>query len=149
MKKVCCFAGHSDIYYTDEHYKSLSEKIENLIINENVTEFRVGNYGAFDRLCARAVRELKKKYTYINLILVIPYITSEIIKNKEYYENSYDTILVAEIPENTPQKLKIIKCNEFIVNTSDYLIYYINNHCTGADRTLEYAKKKELKTISI
>ncbi len=149
MEKVCCFAGHSNIYYTDEHYKSLSEKIENLIINENVTEFRVGNYGAFDRLCARAVRKLKKKYTYINLILVIPYLTSEIIKNKEYYESSYDTILVAEIPENTPQKLKIIKCNEFIVNTSDYLIYYIINHCTGADRTLEYAKKKKLITLSI
>ena len=149
MKKVCCFAGHSDIYYTGEHYKSLSEKIENLIINENVTEFRVGNYGAFDSLCSKAVRELREKYTYINLILVIPYLTSEIIKNKEYYENSYDTILVAEIPENTPQKLKIIKCNEFIVNTSDYLIYYVINHCTGADRTLEYAKKKELKTISI
>ena len=26
MEKVCCFAGHSNIYYTDEHYKSLSEK---------------------------------------------------------------------------------------------------------------------------
>ncbi len=98
MEKVCCFAGHSNIYYTDEHYKSLSEKIENLIINENVTEFRVGNYGAFDRLCAKAVRELKKKYTYINLILVIPYLTSEINNNKEYYENNYDAILVAEIP---------------------------------------------------
>ena len=149
MKKVCCFAGHSDIYYTDEHYQSLSEKIENLIINESVTEFRVGNYGAFDRLCARAVRELKKSYSYISLTLVIPYLTIEINSNKEYYENNYDEILIAEIPESTPKKLRIIKCNEYIVNTSDFLIYYVINHCTGADRTLEYAKKKGINVISI
>ena len=149
MKKVCCFAGHSNIYYTDEHYKSLSEKIEKLIINENVTEFRVGNYGNFDRLCVRAVSELKNKYPYITLILVIPYLTAEIIKNKEYYENDYDTILVADIPESTPKKLGIIKCNEYIADTSDYLIYCVINHCTGADKTLEYAKKKKLITLSI
>ena len=61
MKKVCCFAGHSDTYETEEIFSSLLSKAENLIINENVSEFRVGNYGNFDKLSAKAIRKLKEK----------------------------------------------------------------------------------------
>lgn len=148
MKRVCCFAGHSKLNVTDEILKSLTEKIENLIQNENVTEFRVGNYGDFDQASAQVVRELKKKYN-ITLILVIPYLSSKINNNKEYYEKEFDEILLAQITPNTPKKLGIIKCNEYMVNTSDFLIYYVKNHCTGADRTLAYAQKKKLVTVSV
>lgn len=83
MKKVCCFAGHSDIYDNGEIFSSVIKNAENLILNENVTEFRVGNYGAFDRLSARAIRELKKKYP-VKLVLIIPYLTSEINTDKDF-----------------------------------------------------------------
>lgn len=148
MKKVCCFAGHSDTYETKEIFSSLLSKAENLIINENVSEFRVGNYGNFDKLSAKAIRKLKEKHP-IKLILVVPYLSTEIIKNKEYYEKSFDEILVAPLPLNTPKKLGIIKCNEYIVDTSHFLIYYVLTHTTGADRTLSYAKRKKRITISI
>ncbi len=149
MKKVCFFAGHSKIYNMKEIFTTLIEKIENLIINENVTEFRVGNYGSFDSLSAKAVQTLKGKYPNIRLILVIPYLSTKINNNKEYYEKEFDEILVAPLPSNTPKRLGIIKCNEYVVNTSDFLIYYVKNHCTGADRTLEYALRKKLITIPI
>ena len=57
-----------------------------------------------------------------------------------YYEN-YDTILMADISENTPQKLRILKCNEYMVNTSDFIICYVE-HNGGAAKTLEFAQKK-------
>lgn len=84
MKKVCCFAGHSQIYNTEEIFTSITEKIENLIVNEKVTHFYVGNYGSFDKLSARAVRTLKEKYSHITLALVIPYLTKEITDEKAY-----------------------------------------------------------------
>lgn len=148
MKKVCCFAGHSDTYETEEMFTSLLSKAENLILNENVTEFRVGNYGNFDKLSAKVIRKLKEKYP-VKLILVVPYLSSEIIKNKEFYEKAYDEILIAPLSPGTPKRLGIIKCNEYIVDTSDFLIYYVLTHTTGADRTLSYALRKKLHIISI
>ncbi len=143
MKKVCCFAGHSRLPDSEKIYDSLLQKIENLILCENVNEFRVGNYGEFDSLYARTIRRLKEKFPYISLILVIPYLTYEINNNKKYYEERFDEIIIAPIPESTPKKLRIIKRNEYMVESSDFLIYYVINHTTGADRTLEYALRKE------
>ena len=67
MKKVCCFAGHREIADANELYRELISLIKKLIEEENVTEFRVGHYGDFDNLCAKAVRELKEKYLDIHL----------------------------------------------------------------------------------
>lgn len=115
MNKICCFAGHRDIYDSDDIYSKLITEIEKLITQHNVTEFWVGNYGRFDSLAARAVMELKSKYPHIQLSLVIPYITEKINEYKEQYYKMYDNIIMANIPEGTPIRLRIIKCNEYII----------------------------------
>ncbi|MBQ7975092.1 MAG: DUF1273 domain-containing protein [Clostridia bacterium] len=112
--------------------------------------FYVGNYGAFDRMCARAVRSLKKKYSFINLNLVVPYLTAEINDNKEQYYADFDCILLADIPETTPRRLGIIKCNEYMVKKSDYIICFVKYSWGVAAKTLEYAEsKKHIKIINI
>ena len=142
MKKICCFAGHGKFQYGKDIYSRLSETIEKLIITENVQEFWVGNYGNFDGISGTAVRRLKEKYPHIILNLVIPYLTSELNNNKEFYKNKYDNIIVADMPENTPKRLKIIKCNEYMVKNSDFLICYIEYSWGGAAKTFEFVKKK-------
>lgn len=146
MGKRCCFAGHGDFSYGEEEYEDLVEQIEKLILNENVTEFWVGNYGAFDRLAARAVKDLRKKYPHITLELVIPYLTVGISTDKEYYE-AYDGILVADIPAHTPQRFRILKCNAYMVDKADFLLCYVRHGWGGAAQTLEYAQKKEYLTV--
>ena len=148
MKKICCFAGHSKLSNTGVLYDKLTENIERLIIEENVSEFWVGNYGDFDRLCAKTVRCLKEKYD-IQLNLVIPYLTSEINKNKEFYYMNYDCILIADIPENAPKNLCILKCNEYMVKNSDFIICLVKYNWGGAFKTLEYAKNKKIKIINM
>ena len=96
MHKRCCFAGHSKIYHTDEIYDNLVNLIEKLITEENVSEFWIGNYGSFDGLSAKAVRNLKEKYPDVQLNLVIPYLTSDINEYKELYYEKYDHILMAD-----------------------------------------------------
>ena len=130
------------LYATEAIFQSLCYKIEEQMTKEHITEFWVGNYGDFDRLCARAVRELQKKYPLIRLCLVIPYITFEMNGNKTTYENHYDEIIMAEIPLGTPKKLWILKCNEYMVEHSDFLIGYVQHNRGGAYQTLQYAKKK-------
>lgn len=143
MSKRCCFAGHSKIYNTDDIYDNLVNFIEKLITVENVSEFWVGNYGSFDGLSAKAVRNIKRKYPYVQLNLIIPYLTVDINKYKEVYYKNYDRILIADLPERTPKKFQILKCNEYMVNNSDYIICYVLYTWGGASKTLEYAKKKK------
>ena len=143
MSKRCCFAGHSEIYNADSIYADLEKLVEQLITKENVKEFWVGNYGGFDKLSAKVIKALKEKYSDIQLSLVIPYLTVEINEYKEKYYEKYDEILIADISEKTPKRLKILKCNEFMVKNSDFLVCFVEFEWGGAAKTLEYAKKKK------
>ncbi len=143
MNKRCCFAGHSNICQTDDIYDSLIKLVEKLIATESVSEFWVGNYGDFDGLSAKAVRSLKEKYPDIKLNLVIPYLTSGINEYREVYYKKYDNILMAALPKNTPKKFQILKCNEYMVNSSDFLVCYVKHGWGGAAQTVEYARRKK------
>ena len=147
-KKRCCFAGHSDIWDS-----SLTEKIksvaEDLIVNHNVREFWVGNYGNFDGSAASVIRELQKTYSDVKLDLVIPYLTKSINEYKELYYKKCDNILIADIPENTPKRFHITKANEYMVNNSDFLICYIQRSWGGAITTYKYAKRKKLQIFNV
>ncbi|MBE7026808.1 MAG: DUF1273 family protein [Ruminococcaceae bacterium] len=143
MNKICCFSGHGKISYTDDVYEKLINLIEDLITNENVSEFWVGNYGNFDRLCAHAVRSLKQKHLSLTLNLIIPYVTNSINEYKQQYQKNYDNILIADISERTPRKLQILKCNEYMVDNSDFMICYVEYFFGGAGKVLEYAKRKK------
>lgn len=149
MRKICCFAGHSKLYGVEEIYEKLIAVIENLVKTEGINEFWVGNYGAFDRLCAGAVRKLKEKYPQIRLALIIPYLTCEINENKDLYRRNYDDILIADIPQNTPQKIQIIKNNEYMANNSQILVCYVKHSFGGAAKTAEYARKRKIRVLNI
>ncbi len=143
----CTFAGHSEI-----HNSNLIEEIgttaKELIIEYGVNEFWVGHYGDFDHYSAKAIRELKQEHD-IELVLVIPYLTKEIEEYKEEYYRNFDAVIMADIPEKTPKKLKIIKANQYMVNKSEFLICYVKNSRGGAAKTLEYAKQKKKKIYNL
>lgn len=147
--KRCCFAGHSKIY-DDSVRDTLKEIITDLIEKENVKEFWVGRYGQFDNCCTGVVRELKTVYPDIRLELIIPYLTKAIELDIEQLRKNYNSILISDIPENTPKKFKILKTNEYMVNNSDFIVCYVDHSWGGAVKTLEYArKKKHIKIINI
>ena len=142
MGKICCFAGHSELYDIENISQKLVAVVEELI-KKGTDEFRVGNYGAFDRLSAGVVRKLKEKYPQIKLYLVIPYLTASIERNKQTYYNDYDSIIIADIPQNIPTKTQIIKCNEYMIRSADTLVCYVTRSFGGAARTLDYARKSK------
>ena len=141
IKKRCCFAGHRDVNKEEILYK-IKEKAEILIKNFGVKEFLVGAYGMFDAYAAVAIRELKQIYGDIELILIVPYLTKDLVKYKNIYDTKYDDICIAEISERTPKRYHIIKANEYMVNSSDYMICYIKRSWGDSVRTFEYAKKR-------
>ena len=73
--KSCFFIGHRDIAHNI--LPQLCTEVERHIIEYGVGEFVVGNYGAFDRLAAKAVITAKKQHPEIALSLLIPYHPAE------------------------------------------------------------------------
>lgn len=146
---VCCIAGHAKI-----NDNSLKDKIKTAAVlhieKYGVTEFWVGNYGDFGRYSASVIGELKKDFPQIRLVLVIPYLTREIIENKNSYYRHFDSIVEPDFQPTLPYKYRIIMTNRFMVDNSDYLICYIKYSWGGAAKTLDYAiKNKELSIYNL
>ena len=59
---VCCVFGHREIPETDELRQAVYQRIEELILWEQVDTFLFGSKSQFDRLCYKTVTQLRKKY---------------------------------------------------------------------------------------
>lgn len=122
---ICGFAGHSQVEDEEEIFEKLYKECLYLAVEKGVTEFMVGNYGIFDRLARNAVKRVKQMLPNIKIYLVLPYLTREITEYREYYEKNYDEIIIGSSPDVKP-KYKIISCNKFMAEKSDYMICYCN-----------------------
>lgn len=140
QNNICSFAGHANLSVEKNTRIKILNKCCELVENYGVNEFWVGKYGAFDRAATGIIKELRKKYS-IELNLVIPYLTKEFFAESDIYLKTYNKIIVADIPDNTPKKYRILKCNQYMVNNSKYIITCVNHSYGGAAKTLEYAKK--------
>ena len=72
-KKTCCFTGHRRISATE--YETVKYRLHETIIRairNGYCYFGTGGSWGFDMLAAQTVLELKKHYTNIYLILVLP-----------------------------------------------------------------------------
>ena len=128
----------------------LKSEIIRLIENENVDTFYCGGKGDFDRLCAECVNELKNYYPFMESYMVFSYIPG---KKNEFGKDPYEDFNGTIYPEGlefVPQKLAIVKRNEWMIDKSDFLIAYVKNSFGGANKTLSYAKKRrKIKIINM
>ncbi len=141
--KTCCFFGHRD---TPQEIKpKLINAIENLIINENVTEFYVGNHGNFDSMVATALHELKIKYPHVDYSVILAYMPT---KKAENFEQKHPT-LFPEGTESVPKRFAINFRNNWMIKNSTHAIVYINCTMGGAFKYYELAEKSDLKIIKL
>lgn len=47
--------------------------------------------------------------------------------------------------DQVPKRLAIIKTNQRMIDTCDYLIAYAHHHLGGTGQIVEYARKREIK----
>ena len=146
--KRCCFSGHSAIYNINI-YNRVEPIIEKIILEHNVKEFLIGDYGGFYICAAKAVKRLKRVYPDISLGLVVPCLTEAVDDYTEFYHKLYDYILVADMPENTPKNHIISKINEYMVNHSDYMVCCIQHDYLETVAVYDYAKGKNINIINI
>ena len=116
--------------------------IERLIAEENVRYFYVGGYGGLDRIAAVAVKHAKQKYPDITLMLALPYHPAE---RAVPTPNGFDGTYHPEGLENTPRRYAIVRTNQIMVDTCDWLVCYVRHGASNSRNLLEYAQHRKTK----
>ena len=140
--KSCFFIGHREA--DDRLLPRLELVVDRLIREEGVRYFYVGGYGGFDRLAAAAVRRMKQKHPDITLMLVLPYHPAERPIEKP---PGYDGTYYPEGLEKTPRPFAIVKANQRMVDTCDWLVCYVRHGASNSRNILEYAQRREKKGL--
>ena len=133
------FCGHSEVANPESVRVWLYETAEKLI-EVDADLFLLGGYGAFDRMAAGVVAELRKKYPQIQSVLVKPYL------DREMDESGYDWTVYPGL-ENVPRRFAISHRNRYMVDKADFVVAYVTHSWGGAAQTLEYANQKKKSII--
>ena len=133
------FCGHSQIWKREEVEKWLFNVTKKLI-QQGATTFYLGGYGAFDSLVASVLRELKKDYPQIELILVLAYL------NTERNTSGYDSTVYPPL-EDVPRRFAITHRNRWMVDVADVVVAYVLHDWGGAATTLRYANQEAKRRI--
>ena len=138
----CFIIGHRE---ADERLlPGLELEIERLIMSENVRYFYVGGYGGFDQIATTAVKQVKQKYPDITLMLVLPYHPAERPIEKP---PGYDGTYYPEGLEKTPRPFAIVKANQLMVDSCEWLICFVRHGASNSRKLLEYAQRREKKGL--
>ena len=140
--KSCFFIGHRDV--GNEAQALLAKAVEYHILKYGVTDFFVGHYGQFDSMAAHAIKEAKKRHPEVHLVLVLPYHPAI---RPISTPKGFDGTFYPWEDEKIPKRLAIIKTNQKMVDTCDYLITYAYHFLGGTGQIVEYARKREKRGL--
>ncbi len=143
------FIGHRRVFA-----KNIKEKLADAIRNEidnGCRNFTMGVHGEFDNLALNACRQLKNKYSDLEVEIVITNLRA-IEKDCGAHNSLYgDVKTVMYDIENVHYKQQITLSNRQMIDTCDTLICYVDNmvYKSGAKSALLYAEKRGLKIVNL
>ena len=139
---ACTFFGHSDCPETIR--PNLQAVLIDLIVNQNIEMFYVGNQGQFDAIVRNVLRVLKMDYPSINYAVVLAYMPG---KQSEYEDHS-DTMLPEGI-EMVHPRYAISWRNNWMLRQSEYVVTYITRTWGGAAQYAAKAKRLKKNVINL
>lgn len=153
MGKVCAFLGNDYSFMRGRKRErrpdfilqnKVKEKIIELIENENVTDFLVGEIGGFEDDAYDAVLEVKKLYPHIRVILVISKISElhTVGECDSHYiskKRDCDDFIYPDKCALGYKRLSIVYRNRYIIDNTDFIIAY--NRYQG--RAYEFCQKAQ------
>lgn len=149
---ACFFTGHRAFPKNDELLKRLYYEIEKKI-NEGVCDFIAGGALGFDTVCAKAVINLKSKYSQIRLHLYLP--CYDQMKKWSAYDSYIGRLIMSKADEKlyvtegfyTPQCMH--KRNRKMAEDAKYCIAYCTNLHSGTAKTIDMAYEFGDEVINI
>ena len=144
QRKICCVHRSQSM---SGCYSSNNYTIDRNYDSGRCSLFYNGGMGAFDRMTANAVYDLKKKYPDIKNYLVILYQNFKV-----HDRNIFDEIILpsGEQHESNVYYISAIpKRNRYMVDHAGYALCYVSGAPGGAADTYKYAQEKGLKLFNI
>ena len=152
-ERTCCFTGHRRI--SNDEVKEVKTRLKHTIsaaIDQGYLYFGAGGALGFDTLAAFTVLELKKKYPYIKLILVLPCINQTkgwSKKDVEVYEQIKSRCDKYVYTSENYFNGCMQKRNRHLVDNSSLCVCYLTENRGGTVYTVNYARQKGLKVINL
>lgn len=140
---LCFFIGHRDA--SSSLMPQLELAVKKHITDYGVTNFVVGQYGAFDRMAARVVIEAKKVFPNVTLSILLPYHPSE---REVRAPEGYDSTFYPPGMESVPRRFAIAQANRYMIRHCDYLIAYAWQSASNAQRFVELARRQPGITVT-
>lgn len=134
---TCTFFGHRDA--PDKAEAQLKAVLIELIENEKVDLFLVGNNGRFDAMVYRLLRTLSEQYK------IKYFVVSAYINEKNHYEN----LIVADGCETVPPRFAILYRNKWMLRRADTVITFVEYPSSGAGKLKALAEKQGKRVINI
>ncbi len=147
---ICTLAGHREVYQSGVE-EQLEMEIEKLLQTDNEFTFLNGGMGQFDEMGAYAVRAVKRRHPEkrITLVLVLPYMSNKLNTDKEYYQRSFDQIIIPKELDSAHYKAAIGLRNRWMVDQADLVLAYIYRDFGGALATVRYAQRQRKLVINL
>jgi uncharacterized phage-like protein YoqJ len=120
-----------------------------MIVENGVDTFLVGGHGRFDSIATSVVNKIKKTFPNVKLILVRPYLTNDLNRNRNYYNSVYDEIIIPSSLAEIHYRAAIPKRNQWMVDESQYVITFLRNNFGGAYEAVQYAKRQYKSIVKI
>ena len=139
---VCTFFGHRECPETIK--PKLREILVDLITNQGVDMFYVGNQGHFDTLVRSTLRDLQKEYPKVNYAVVLAYMPGK----QNDYDDYSDTMLPEGI-ESVHPRYAISWRNNWLLKQADYVVTYITHSWGGAAQYAAKAKKQGKTVVDL
>lgn len=139
---ACTFFGHRNC--PDSIKSKLREVLIDLIIQQDVNMFYVGNHGRFDAIVRGVLQELKKEYSQIDYTVVLAYMPCKQNEN----EDTSDTMLPEGI-EYVHPRYAISWRDNWMLQQSDYVVTYITHSWGGAAKFADKARKQGKRVFNI
>lgn len=141
---ACTFFGHRDC--PNDIKTSLCSVLTQLIVNENVDTFYVGQQGNFDKIVHTVLQEMAKKYPHIRYFAVLERLPSS--------QNKFDTVdnsntLIPEGIETVHPRYAISWRNSWMINQSSYVVTYITHSWGCAAKFADKAVRQKKTVINI
>ena len=138
---ICTFFGHRDT--PPEIKRLLRQVISELIEQQGVKRFYVGNQGNFDAMARSVLAEFEQTHG-ISYEIVWAY-----LPRQEDPLRDTDHTLLPEGIENVPPRFAIEYRNKWMIAHSDIVITYVTRSFGGAAKFKEMAQKKKRTVIEL
>lgn len=144
---IISFFGHADFFESDGNENIFLNILNDLDIDDN-SQFWFGGYGNYDRFAFNCCKKFLAAKKQCKTVYITPYIDGLFLNNGKNITLLYDEIVYPPL-ENVPKRFAIVKRNEWIIDNSDIIIFFVNRTFGGAYTCLKYASRKKKKYYNL